>query len=650
MEPLRMANRDVHSVPAPGGWCFVGRDREIGELRDALDSPLSRPNGQLFFFSGGPGIGKNPLPDQVGTQAAARGVSVIWGRCWEGGGAPAFWPWIQVIRACLRGRDPAFVARTLGPAVELVTLIPELREAVGPTGFAGEAVAPSVSREGSDQSEQARFILFDSIANLLKIASVETPMVLVLDDCHCADIDSLTLLRFVTRQLRNTPVIILVTYREAEVRQVPQLQETFAMLGREGRHLALGGLAEEDVRRLVESATSGDANQRTVGALFHATDGNPFFLIEIVQLQRAERRRFQQTTESLTGFELPDSVRIAIRRRVGLISEPARRVIAMASVIGRDFDHMLLKVVSGYGNDELEAAISEAINSGLLVEADDNRYRFSHALLQQTLYSDLPRTQRRELHRTIANAIENLHAPDLDAWLPELAHHATEALPLYDSATAVRYAAQAARRAVQVLAYREASRRFTMAVRALGAPPADDLGPYCDLLLELGSAQFFAYEYVESKQTFLKVAELARKIGSGKVLARAVLGHCALYSSAGRVDQEQIALMKEALGAVGTDDSSERAMLLARLSAELYWTTLDAERDRLSSEAVAVARRVGDPRTQAVALYSRYLALWDPEHFADRAAVSKEMVRLVDNHQLREWALRGHYLRIGDAL
>src|SRR5690348_10264328 len=103
---------------------FVGRERELGELRRALDQADSG-QGRLFLISGEPGIGKTRLAEEVATDATSRGMRVVWGRCWEGGGAPAYWPWVQILRALIAepGRAPS---RSPVIPPEVGQLLPEL--------------------------------------------------------------------------------------------------------------------------------------------------------------------------------------------------------------------------------------------------------------------------------------------------------------------------------------------------------------------------------------------------------------------------------------------------------------------------------------------------------------------------------------------
>src|SRR5262245_24950547 len=181
---------------------FVGRQRELDELRAAV-ADARQGRGHLFLIGGEPGIGKTRLADELARVAGAEGFVTTWGRCWEGGGAPAYWPWVQVLRAYARGRAPERLAEELrrAGAADLVHLVPELGERL-----------PEVSSALPAEPAEARFRLFEAMHALLRAATVEAPMLVVLDDLHAADADSLRLLRYLAREVRGLPLLLIGTY------------------------------------------------------------------------------------------------------------------------------------------------------------------------------------------------------------------------------------------------------------------------------------------------------------------------------------------------------------------------------------------------------------------------------------------------------
>jgi predicted ATPase len=173
--------------------------------RQALDDTLGG-NGRLLLVAGEPGIGKSRLAEELSGDARARGARVLWGRCWEAGGAPAYWPWVQAMRAYVRERDPAALRVELDSgALEIVQLLPELHE-----------LFDDLPRSPSAQSEGARFRLFDATCRFLCTIAADQPLVIVLDDLHAADAPSLLLLRFLAGQLSDSKLFLVGAYRDLE--------------------------------------------------------------------------------------------------------------------------------------------------------------------------------------------------------------------------------------------------------------------------------------------------------------------------------------------------------------------------------------------------------------------------------------------------
>jgi predicted ATPase len=214
------------------------------------------------------GIGKTRLADEFAARAKQHGLLVLWGRCWEAGGAPPYWPWTQALRTYTRACGPDGLRKVGSP--ELVQLLPELSEVYPEQRAAGEA-------------DEARFRLFESVAAFLRSAAREQPLLLVVDDLHAADEQSLLLLRFLAGELAEMPMVVVGTYREdepaaVELRRLPS------------RDLRLGGLALEDVARYVELATGVTPPEELVQAIHAETAGNPLSVGEIVRLLAAEGR------------------------------------------------------------------------------------------------------------------------------------------------------------------------------------------------------------------------------------------------------------------------------------------------------------------------------------------------------------------------
>ncbi len=258
----------------PSHNAFVGRERELSELRATLED-VSAGHGRLFLLSGEPGIGKARLAEEISNDAAARGMRVVWGQCWEGGGAPAYWPLIEILRACVEGLDSEHLKALLGSgASEIARLIPELKLSF-----------PSlVETKATTDSESARFLLFDAVAMLLKNVARSEPLLIVVDDLHDADRPSLQMLRFIARAAKDVSLLMIGTYRDAEVKRSQQLGKLVGDLIREGRSLSLTGLSKAEVGDFIACKTGRPAAERLVADLYRATDGNALYVEGVVRL------------------------------------------------------------------------------------------------------------------------------------------------------------------------------------------------------------------------------------------------------------------------------------------------------------------------------------------------------------------------------
>ncbi|HLI78930.1 MAG TPA: ATP-binding protein, partial [Candidatus Binataceae bacterium] len=239
---------------------FVGREPELATLRGALDS-LSAGRTRIFLISGEPGIGKTRLAEEVAAAAVSSVEAlVVWGRCWEGGGAPAYWPWMQILRGLIVEPGPA---RAIEPGIpaELAQLIPELSIEKTP-------------RTIRDPME-ARFRLFDATASTLRELSRRQPIVLIIDDLQDADQSSLEMLNFVARTLPDANILIIATYRDAEVQRSPVLAATVAELAREAPQLLLHGFSPLEVAGFVQDRAGVNLEQTVVTTIAQATAGNP---------------------------------------------------------------------------------------------------------------------------------------------------------------------------------------------------------------------------------------------------------------------------------------------------------------------------------------------------------------------------------------
>ena len=368
---------------------FVGRDGELRLLSAALDSALSGA-GQVVLLAGEPGIGKTRTAQQLERLSRARGALVLWGNCHEWEGAPAYWPWTQALRGWLRDMPADERAALLGAqAAQLAQIVPELHEWLPDL----TPLAPNTT-----DAPDTRFArLLSATATAIRAAAVRGTesaprgLVIVLDDIHWAGAPSLQLLRYLAQDIRDAPVLLVATYRDAEIQRQQPVATVLADLTREPhcRRVLLRGLQKPHLARFVALASGRAQPPALIDALYAGTGGNPFFVTEVVHLM-ADEGQFDDEHIAFQPSHVPASVRGAIGRRLGRLSVDCNAALRVASVIGREFEVRLLERATGTPALDLFSMLDEATSAQLLNAAESpGVFRFSHALVQEALYSDL---------------------------------------------------------------------------------------------------------------------------------------------------------------------------------------------------------------------------------------------------------------------
>ncbi len=644
VSPTRTAVSDSMPAIHPHS-AFVGRARESEILRSAVTGLLAGRGG-LVMLAGEPGIGKTRLAEESANYAIAKGSRVIWGRCWEGGGAPAFWPWIQLIRESVHAFSDSMLAEAGSGLSCIAQMVPELRLSTAAVEPGRNPVSAWPLAEDSMAAGPERFRLFDAVTALFKQLAANTPLMMVLDDLHAADEDSLMLLRFLARDLKQTHILMVATYREVELRQSRAHSTLLSEISREGSTILLRGLSVDEVADFIGLNSRLGADESTVSSLYHATDGNPFFLDEIVRLIVAERNLGHSISLD-SGFTVPDSVRTIIRRRIAPFAEQTKSVMTIASLIGKEFDLALLAEVTGISIEQLIESLEQAAANSLIVEVTETFgcYRFAHEVIRETLRTELGKTASARLHQRIAAAIEELNSRDLEPHLARLAHHYVEALPLGTAAKAVEYARRGGERARKELAFAEASRLYAIALRALDSVPRRDEVQRCEVLLAMGETQAQGRSLREARHSFERAADIARNLGRTDLLAQTALSLSAWFGGFFNKGRPLIGVIAEVLSSMDPGDTAVRATLTAKLGGEHYWT---GEREKglsLCQEAVAMARRIGDPRALVSALWDRSQISWGPENVEGRLATATEIATLAESIGDYQCALRAREMR-----
>jgi DNA-binding SARP family transcriptional activator len=606
---------------------FVGRVDALNRLRAAMEDAAAG-RSRMVLVEGEPGIGKTRLGAELETMARQSGVPTCWGRCHDDEGAPPLWPWVQVLRALGVAESPSVHARPV-----LAALLPEL----------GPAMHDDVA------ADAARFRLYDVVREAVDQAVADRPAIVILDDAHWADASSLRLLRFLAVELREAPVLIVVTFRNTEESTQDAFGDTLADIARQpaAERLLVTGLSEHAVADLLRLTTTipEDAVGGIAANLHQRTSGNPFFITELIRLMESERR----WDDGGEAVDVPVAVGDVIRRRIRRLPDDIQTVLGVAAVIGRRFELDVLAHACGLDTDRTLDVLEAALVTRVVVEEAPGRYRFAHALVTETLHHDLGSARRARLHGRVAAAIEWTARADLSPRYSELAHHYANATSA-SSEQALGYARLAAEQAASRLAYDEAVGQWRAALAALDHCGGGTPAVRTHLLFDLAAAQRSAGNLAAGTAVNDEALAVARRSNDPALMAEAALafGEVGLWQVRryGTVDEHVVEVIEHALRGIGDSDSVLRARLLTGLSVALYYR--DAERARglsLVRDAVAIARRLNEPAVLAVSLVELIVMLDALPDQADQLAAAAELAALATADLPRE-AASGAVLRV----
>jgi eukaryotic-like serine/threonine-protein kinase len=476
---------------AGGDASFVGREPELRVLGERLERALAGTGG-LVLVAGEAGIGKTRMLGEFALTARERGALTLWGSSFEGDWHPPYGPWLEVLEDAVRSLDADRLRQALGRgAPVLARLLPELGPALGDL--------PEVA---SLSPEEERFRLFDAVAQFLVAVARRSPVVLVLDDLHWTDRDSLQLLAYCGRFVGRGGLLLAGAYRDAPLDLGHPLVDTLAVLCRQAgyEHLGLGGLSRGEVADYLARTTRQPPPEALARAIHAETGGNPFYVRELWRHLVDERVAVQQhgrwvLTAGLGGAGVPQGVRHVVARRLARLSATAGAALHAAAALTAGFDFPILQTITGLPDEVLLGCLDEAVDAGLIhaTRRPSGTYDFVHPIVRQTLYDDLNPDRRARLHRRLAEALERAHADGAVDAAAEIAvqYHASAALPGADRG--LRYALEAAAEATAGTAHERAVRLLRVAGDLAGSCDAATRAEvWCRLALAQGDALLLA--------------------------------------------------------------------------------------------------------------------------------------------------------------
>ena len=565
-------------------WPLVGRADELAALVGLLDDVAGgRP--EFAAVVGEPGIGKSRLLAELAAAARFRGARVLVGRCSQDEGAPPLWPWAAVL------------------------------------GGLGQ----TLPTESGTADEGARFRTWDDIVRTVHAAAADETLVVLLDDLHWADPSSLRVLGLMLESVHDGRLLLVATWRDR-----PQPTGALGAVAeqlsrRHGLRLHLAGLDTGEVSQIVASVADQRPSAEEANALRVRTDGNPFFLLEYARLIGHD----DDLPALLAEENPPGGVADVVTRRLDRLPQDARATLVTAAVVGRHFDLATVAAAAGTDEDRVLDLLEVAAEAGLVREDGVGRFRFAHALVRDTVYAGTSPTRRARWHARVAGALAGVPGRE-----GEVARHWHSAGPGHQG-LAWRADRAAAREALRLFAFEEAVDILTSALVALAEDPEATPRDEYDVLVDLATADKAGGDWINLRPVVHRGIAVAEALGDDEALARVALmtSTDALWQPAhhGEVDPAVVRALRGALDRLPTTDSELRCRLMLGLAGELYYGVSSREREALSEEAVAMARRLGGPVLLLHACVNAFVTVWRPGTVAERAALADEAIAIAES-------------------
>lgn len=593
------------------GEVVIGREHPAGLLRAEVDRAAAS-HGGLVLVAGEPGIGKTTLVTAAAKEARQRGALVLGAACWDSDSAPGYWPWVQVLRGLRRSTDDWAAAREAAEP-GLAPLLGEtsdraIRDAVDRAG--GTALAEVASEGRGDRDE---FDLHDAVTTALVAVAQRRPVVVVLDDLHWADPASMRLLQFAAQHTWFERLLLIGTYRDAEVEAADHpLRPLLMPLVAKATTVTLTGLSRDEVGALMSRTAGREPDSALIDEVHRRTGGNPFFVEQTARLWRADG---QVST-------IAPGVREAVRRRLAQLPAPVVEVLTVAAVLGREFHRQVLAASGGTPAAQVDRLLDRAVTARLVLARGGGRFAFAHDLVRETLYDGLADDDRRARHAAVVRAVDG-SAALADRLIPaDLARHAHLAGDRLDPFRAAELLVAAGRDAGRRLAVDEA---LTHLRRALEV--ATDPAQRVKIMTELGELQHHGGDGVQALRLFAEAAELALTVDDPVVLARVAL----------TVHRARLAGTKRAPDPEGLLREAYRR-LIGEPGDDLPVGTLVAD---LITAAESRARLGHDDEALTFSLWARHDTSWGPGTAATRAPITaeiREVARRTGDRETELWA------------
>jgi len=573
------------SDTAPGAGIesapFVGRGNEYG-LLIGLIARLSAGSGQTVLIEGEPGIGKSRLMREAVRYAETQGLQTLSTNCYEIERAIPYQPVIDLVTRALERASPGAL-RKIAPVslAELAALVPAVAERF-----------PDLPRLSGDFPEARQARLSRAVGQLLEALQDGRPLILTVDDIQWADDASAQVLHYLARQVADRRALVIYAYRDEDLDGNEQLARLVESLRRaaHARRIPLARLRPEDAETLVTALDdAGQGGQDLAERVYRETEGNPFFLVSIMQSLSAGEIQLQARSSDDPGL-LPDALRSAVRARITHVPENIRPILEAAAVLGRRFDFDTLLDVTRASEEQLLEAVEALARRRLLrEEAEGGVYDFSHDKLREVVYRDIGGARRRLLHRSVAEVLERRGEGEARERDARLAEHYQRA---HVWSKALEYLVLAGERSQALFAMRDALHWLDRAVAlAESHPESVDEDRRLSLYERRGAARAQAGQTEGAVADIRRVIDAARSAGDREKARDALIQLGMAYRRADAYGQATACLNEALVESRAMKDEHQAADTLYHLGTVAWSTGVNDQAIRFHRESVEICER-----------------------------------------------------------
>ena len=506
----------------------VGRGAELAVLARARDEAAGG-RGRFVVIHGEAGVGKTQLIRTAVDQWGPRRARLLKAGCVENERLFPLAPWVEALRSGDHAVGSAVTSLARPWHAELRRLRPEI----------GGPEPPSLAEATLERR------LFEAVAQLLaQLSRTDPPLALVMEDLHWADAATVRMLAFVARRSLDWPLLIVATLRDEDVDRALEVRAALEAIERDRpvTRLPLAPLSRADTALLTRTLCRRDEQERLVTQTWAVSEGNPFVIVETV------RAAVDGTLAPGGAMPLAPRVEEVIRSRFDRLGETARTLLAVMAVIGREAEFGVIHHASQFSEPEAATGLEELVRRQV-VRAEGERFAFSHDRVREVAYRLILSPRLRLLHARVGEALERVHAANLEPHYEALGLH-YRAGEVWDKAAA--YLARAGRKALSRSAFREAAAAMEGALEAIHRLPEtpETVALAADLCLEMGHLLHALAEF-ERQYAYLRDAgQWARALGDRQRLCWVTLLTGFYHWLTGDVTQAR-ALIEEAHATAG---------------------------------------------------------------------------------------------------